>query len=336
MGCADAQERVHPGWRAASLIIPAMAFVCLVCMPGNGGARAQNDRQKPLIVASKFIHLAPGAEVPLDITVWPPEAVQPGSTLMIRGLPARVALGQGKLVSPGVWGIPADISAPVKMTAPPGTEGVSELTIMLVTASGSLVTDFRATLVIETPGGRAGYSGNAPPKKADNTVIATMSERLPAVEPKPNPMAIPVPPPAAPAAPPAASAALPAAPVVLTAAGRASALKLMEKGDKSSRVRQHHGGAVMLPERGRAGLGAGGYRTGRHLRPRRAGATECRGRLAVRSSACQKVVHAGAGTWRWRCGESLATAWLEVGCLPRHSTRGSAAPPVRWGAAFAG
>jgi hypothetical protein len=157
---------------------------------------------------------------------------------MIRGLPARVALWQGKLVSPGVWGIPADISAPVKMTAPPGTEGVSELTIMLVTASGSLVTDFRATLVIETPGGRAGYSGNAPPKKADNTVIATMSERLPAVEPKPNPMVIPVPPPASPA-----SAALPAAPVVLTAAGRASAPADGER-RQESRVRQHHGGAL--------------------------------------------------------------------------------------------
>jgi hypothetical protein len=226
MGCADVQERFHPGWRAASLLVPAVVFVFLVCMPGNGGARAQTERQKPLIVASKFIHLAPGAEVPVDITVWPPEAVQPGSTLMIRGLPGRVVLGQGKLVTPGVWGIPADITVPVKMTAPAGTEGVSELTIMLVTANGGLVTDFRATLVIEAPGGRAGLSVNAPPKKVDIAPIATIPERPAAVEPKANPMAIPVP-------PPPASSVPSAAPAVLTAEGKAKALKLMEKGDKS-------------------------------------------------------------------------------------------------------
>jgi hypothetical protein len=288
-------------------------------MPGNGGARAQNDRQKPLIVASKFIHLAPGAEVPLDITVWPPEAVQPGSTLMIRGLPGRVVLGQGKLVSPGVWGIPADISAPVKMTAPPGTEGVSELTIMLVTASGSLVTDFRATLVIETPGGRAGYSGNAPPKKADNTVIATMSERLPAVEPKPNPMVIPVPPPAA----PAASATPPAAPAVLTAAGKASALKLMEKGDKSlasgniTVARLCYQNAVEL------GWAPAAIALGGTYDPAELEQLNVVGGLQS-DPQLPKVVYAGAGTWRWRRGKSLqrlgsgGLPWLPPAEVPRH------------------
>jgi hypothetical protein len=227
MGCADARECVRPGSPGASLIVQAVVFVFLGCLTVNGGARAQSGGQKPLIVASKFIHLAPGAEVPLDVTVWPPEAIQPGSTLMIRGLPARITLAQGRQVSPGVWGLPADIAAPVKLMAPVGTEGVSELTIMLVAANGSLITEFRATLVIETSGRRLSVPETAAsaPKKLEAAAAPAAPERPavpeppPVVENKPNPMAIPVPPPAARAA--------------MTAEDRNRALKLMEKGDKS-------------------------------------------------------------------------------------------------------
>lgn len=178
------------------------------------------DAQKPLIVAPKTIYVQPGAEAQMDISVWPPEAVPLGSSLVISGLPPRMALPRGKFIAPGTWALPLEHASPASLFAPAGTETVTEMTIQLAGPGGDAVTEFRAMLVIEGPGTRAAAPESAGrvaagPKVAalppDRGLAETRSEAASAVLPLP----------------------LAAAQPRISSEDMGKAMKLMEKGDKS-------------------------------------------------------------------------------------------------------
>jgi hypothetical protein len=189
---------------AASVLFPA-------------GAYAAGDGQKPLIVVPKTIVLSPGTETPMDITVWPPEAVPPGGSLTISGLPPKATVFRGKFVSPGTWEIGMDATAPAALVVPMGMDPVTRVTIRLADAKGMVITEAQAALVVETPAGKAEPAENALPKGAARIAA------LPA-PPAGRDSQIEI----APAALP-----LPAAPPQIGREDKDKAIALVEKGDKS-------------------------------------------------------------------------------------------------------
>jgi hypothetical protein len=87
-------------------------------------------------------------QVPFLIKVGPAAAVPRGSFIKVRGIPAMAALSAGHSIAPGAWAIPLAALPDLKMTLPAAQAGLSEVTVTLVAADGSVLAETRYTLVV--------------------------------------------------------------------------------------------------------------------------------------------------------------------------------------------
>jgi TPR repeat protein len=90
--------------------------------------------------------------------------------LMIRGLPPRVSLSEGRSFSSGVWAVPLSSIGKLEMAPANGTSGRSDLRIELVTLDGRILADKVATLYILAPGVASDNAADGK-RKADSLAL---------------------------------------------------------------------------------------------------------------------------------------------------------------------
>ena len=109
--------------------------------------RAQGRGAPTIEIAGEIIVL-PGIVTPVPVKIGRIEAVPQQAMLMIRGLPPRVTLSEGRSFSPGVWAVPAASVGKLEMAPAHGTSGRSDLTMELIALDGTVLTNAAATLYI--------------------------------------------------------------------------------------------------------------------------------------------------------------------------------------------
>ena len=188
-------------------------------------AGAQSRGGIPEIEVAGDIMVAPGMVSPLDITLSRMETLPQHAMLLIRGLPPRVTLSEGRSFSPGVWAVPAASIGKLEMAPAHGTSGRSNLTMELVTLDGKLLAQTTTTLYILPSAGEApdvtsstGGGGNG---KGDSIALTA------------GPLATS---PANPATPLQKPASLGAQPARLSQREIENAVALMGKGDENMKA----------------------------------------------------------------------------------------------------
>jgi hypothetical protein len=113
------------------------------------------------------LSLKPETQAPLTIQISPPNAIAPGCFVRVRGLPTTAALSSGHSIAPGAWAIPVSALPTLKILVPAAAPGRSEISITLVSADGTVITDTKATLIIGTPIAERRLSPAAPPEVSE-------------------------------------------------------------------------------------------------------------------------------------------------------------------------
>jgi hypothetical protein len=214
-------------WRMATLngrtditlISTVVAAVAIGAVFWAAPAWAQ-ARSTPTIDVAPEIMVIPGVLTPLSVAIGRAEAAPQQAMLVIRGLPARVTLSEGRSFSPGVWAVPVASVGKLEMAPAHGTSGRADLTMELITLDGTVIANAASTLYI-LPAAR----DIAPPADANGkgSNIALTA----------GPLAIK---PGGPAASSQTPASLGGAAGRLTAKELENAVSLMGKGDDNMRT----------------------------------------------------------------------------------------------------
>ncbi len=169
--------------------------------------RVQGRTATASIEVGRMIFAEPGSQTPLAIQIGQSEFLPRNSFVRLRGLPTTAALSEGHVIAPGAWAIPIAALHALKINVPSNAKGRSEITITLVAVDGTVLTEARTLLVIDT-GAQMGVSAPAlvdVPTIASLTPVPT-SPKAGRTEPSAAP------PPKSSAAQPSVAAPSPAAP----------------------------------------------------------------------------------------------------------------------------
>jgi hypothetical protein len=129
--------------------IAAAVLGLSTAMPAGDVAIAQGRSSgQPSITVTAVIAAEPTAETLLRIRISPADAVPRQSFLRIHGLPRTVSLSEGYSIAPGAWAIPLAALSRLRLSAPAGSEGRSEVTILLVSSDGIVLSEAKTTLLI--------------------------------------------------------------------------------------------------------------------------------------------------------------------------------------------
>ena len=109
-------------------------------------------RAVPTIEVAAEIVVVSSVVTPLQIKVSRADALTHQAIMIIRGLPARVTLTEGRSFSPGVWAIPLSAVGRIEMVSAHDINGRSDLTIELVALDGKVLANAASTLYIMPPG----------------------------------------------------------------------------------------------------------------------------------------------------------------------------------------
>jgi hypothetical protein len=142
------RERHWPGlsslWTGALAML--LASAALIC-PGQRDALAQGRGNATIEVPAEIV-VAPAVVTQLDIKVNRAETLGNQTILLVRGLPPRVSLSEGRSFSPGVWAVPLGSVGKIELAPAHGTSGRSDLSIQLVTIDGTVLAETKSTLYI--------------------------------------------------------------------------------------------------------------------------------------------------------------------------------------------
>ncbi|MBV1693734.1 MAG: hypothetical protein KGP27_04660 [Hyphomicrobiales bacterium] len=148
MNC-DLWERRRAGAIAVSLAIVAFVYVLLAAGP----LRAQGAAaQQPVIAISPALFVEAGTTTPIPLRIRPIEAIEKGSFVRIRGLPAAATLSEGYVIASGVRAVPLFGLQNLSLVAPAELQGRSDITISLVNIEGVTIAEARSVLVVVAPG----------------------------------------------------------------------------------------------------------------------------------------------------------------------------------------
>jgi TPR repeat protein len=103
------------------------------------------------IRAPTTVLAVPGAETPLNISVEASGQIPPQVMLVVRGLPSTAKLSEGRLFGAGVWVVPINALAQLKVYAPDDASGNANLDIALVTLDGASLSEAKMALSIGQP-----------------------------------------------------------------------------------------------------------------------------------------------------------------------------------------
>jgi hypothetical protein len=131
----------------------------------NFGAPARTQSDRPFINVANMILAEPAVETPLPIQIGPADAVPQQTFLRIRGLPKTATLSEGHAIAAGSWAIPLVALSRLRIAAPIGSEGKSDITISLVAIDGTVLSEVKTTLLV-TP------TSSVPPEQQDQMMQA--------------------------------------------------------------------------------------------------------------------------------------------------------------------
>jgi hypothetical protein len=136
--------RTAAGLAFAALVSLTVAEAC------SNRATAQ-EQGRPVVSIASVIQAQSAATTVLPIQISPPNLVPRQAFLRIRGLPPTVALSEGHSIAVGAWAVPLTALPRLRMEVPVGSEGKSEITILLVSVDGAVLNEAKSTLVVLPP-----------------------------------------------------------------------------------------------------------------------------------------------------------------------------------------
>ena len=146
--------------RAGGLALAAALVVLAIQAAGGTPVQAQNQPKPALTVAAVIqAQSATVTALPIQILL-PANQIPRQSFLRIRGLPPTVALSEGHSIAVGAWAVPLAALPRLRMEIPVGSEGKSDIAILLLAVDGTVLDEARFTLVVAAP---APKQTSAPP-----------------------------------------------------------------------------------------------------------------------------------------------------------------------------
>jgi hypothetical protein len=140
-GLRRRQRAPQSVWRRVLLALASLA--AMTC--GRLDAVAADGAR---IALAAEIAVEAGRETALMIGLPSPASLPPHSFVRIRGMPARAQLVGGYPIAAGAWAVPLGSIASLALTAEPGSEGRSSITVALVTLDGATLAEAPAVLII--------------------------------------------------------------------------------------------------------------------------------------------------------------------------------------------
>lgn len=133
--------------RQAGTIALAAALI------GAATAAWAGDQRNIQIVVPDVVLADPGETVDLPVLLEPIEAIPDKSLIRIRGLPPRVSLNAGYLVSLGTWAVPLSAIGTLKVTMPEDLTARSEIVFVLADVDGRVHAEKRSRVIVARTGG---------------------------------------------------------------------------------------------------------------------------------------------------------------------------------------
>lgn len=150
--------------RVKGLGLLAVYVSCVLAQFCTGlPAAAQSASTQMEIVIPETFEIYTGENTPLPLRLKSQSALAVEANIMIKGLPERVSLSEGKRFQSGIWGVNAAFKE-LSIICPEGVIGSSLLTITVVTIDGTVLDGVNAKLIIK--------SQQSPPKAWQQTVQA--------------------------------------------------------------------------------------------------------------------------------------------------------------------
>jgi len=132
----------RPGW----IVLAALVALTVGATSANRGWA--QDQTKPVVSIASVIQAQSAATTALPIQISPASLIPRQAFLRIRGLPPTVALSDGHSIAVGAWAVPLAAVPRLRMEVPIGSEGKSEITILLVSVDGAILNEAKSTLVV--------------------------------------------------------------------------------------------------------------------------------------------------------------------------------------------
>ncbi len=127
------------------------ALVALILAAAGGSRGLAQDQGNPVVSVAPVIQAQSAVTTALPIQVSPASRIPRQAFLRIRGLPPTVALSEGHSIAVGAWAVPLAALPRLRMDVPAGSEGKSEITILLVSVDGNVLGEAKSTLVVVPP-----------------------------------------------------------------------------------------------------------------------------------------------------------------------------------------
>lgn len=108
--------------------------------------------EKPRILAPDVILADPGETIDITIAIAPERAIPSQALVRIKGLPPRISLNAGYLVTTGTWAVPINALASLKATFPEDVTARSEITITLTDVEGRVHVERQIRLIVARTG----------------------------------------------------------------------------------------------------------------------------------------------------------------------------------------
>lgn len=190
----SAQQDVAAGGGTGAGRIALAALMALALAAAGGGRSLAQDQANLVVNVAPVIQAQSAATTALPIQVSPVSRVPRQSFLRIQGLPPTVALSEGHSIAVGAWAVPLAALPRLRMDVPAGSEGKSEIKILLISVDGNVLNEAKTTLVVVPP-----KQVSAPPPPASLPQASLLR-----IQPEGPPVQLaPVPPPKGPQLAPA-------------------------------------------------------------------------------------------------------------------------------------
>ena len=155
----QAPARLAPRGRYASVVPMAtvvrrsrctarILLALLVALISFAPRALAQDQAKPAVSVAAVIQAQTAAMTSLPIRIGPAQLIPRQAFVRIRGLPRTVALSEGYSIAAGAWAVPLSALPRLRIEVPTGTEGTSEITILLVSVDGAVLHEAKSTLLI--------------------------------------------------------------------------------------------------------------------------------------------------------------------------------------------
>jgi len=139
------------GCGAKAARVALVALTALILAEAGGSRGLAQDQANPVVNVAPVIQAQSAATTALPIQVSPASRIPRQAFLRIRGLPPTVALSEGHSIAVGAWAVPLAALPRLRMDVPAGSEGKSEVTILLVSVDGAVLNEAKTTLVVVLP-----------------------------------------------------------------------------------------------------------------------------------------------------------------------------------------